>query len=224
MFFACAALLLVLVAMQLSTGVTQQWFESFHLPDPYAARLLAQGAWLRAIVAVDDVFVAAYSAAAVLVALMLRERGSALWVLVLTLGVFGGLLDLEENHHLLAMLTVVERGGALEAASLEHRMIFSSLKWLLSPLAYCFFTLGYEVRLLRWFTWGWVMPLTAVVLAVEDPVWLKPLAFARLLSVVLGFVTIAVVLRSEPGRSFWARHGTLPASERHQGAHSNPVA
>ncbi len=208
LFFASAALLAVLVAMQLGTGVTQQWFESVHPLDEYAARLRSQGAWLRAIVAVDDVFVAAYASAVVLLGLVLRGRGSALWGIVLVAGVTGGLLDLEENHHMIAMLTTVQRGGALEPASVEHRMLFSAFKWLVSPLAYCFFGLGFDARTraehaVRLFPWLWMLPLTAAVLVVDDPTWVRPLAFARLLSVVGGFVSLGLVMarRATPARA-----------------------
>src|SRR3954462_10262805 len=107
MFFASAGLLLVLVALQLGSGVTQQWFEGVHPLDDYAARLLAQASWLRGIVAVDDVFVAAYTSAAVLAALA-RRASSPLWAVAVIAGVAAGLLDLEENHHMLAMLVEVQ--------------------------------------------------------------------------------------------------------------------
>lgn len=192
--------------MQLGSGVTQQWFESVHPLAEYAARLSAQGGWLRAIVAVDDVFVGAYTSAVVMLALTVRERGVAVWGLVLVAGVAGGLFDLEENHHLLAMLTAVQRGGVLEAAGVERRMLFSAFKWLLGPLAYCFFALGFDAhtkleRAVQLFCWGWVLPLTAVVLAVDDPQWVRPLAFVRLLSVVGGFVSIGLVMKRRAERA-----------------------
>ena len=201
LFFVSSALLAVLVALQLGTGVTQQWFEGYHPLDEYAARLRAQGAWLRAIVAIDDVFVAAYASAVVMLGLVLRRAGSPLWGLVAALGVAGGLLDLEENHHMLAMLSTVQRAGSLDAANVEHRMLFSSLKWLVSPIAYCFFGLGFDSRTraehtVRLFPWLWMLPLTAAVLAVDDPAWGRPLAFLRLLSVVGGFVAIGLVMRA----------------------------
>jgi hypothetical protein len=199
MFFASAALLLVLVAMQLGSGVTQQWFESVHPLEDYAARLLAQAAWLRSIVAVDDLFVAAYTSAAVLAALALREQ-SPLWIVALVAGVAAGLLDLEENHHMLSMLVAVQRGVPLSAASLEHRMVFSSLKWLVGPLGYCFFALGLPkgsklARIVQLYVWLWFLPLTCAVLAIDDPSWLKPLAFVRLVSVVSGFVSLGLLMR-----------------------------
>jgi hypothetical protein len=200
MFFASAALLLVLVAMQLGSGVTQQWFEGVHPLDEYAARLVAQAGWLRGIVAVDDVFIAAYTAAAVLAAAALKQTGSPLWGLALAGGVATGLLDLEENHHMLAMLVEAQQGIALSAASLEHRSVLSALKWALGPIAYGLFALGLPTgsrlaRTVQLYTWLWVLPLTAAVLAIDDPLVLRPLAFVRLVSVVLGFVSLGVLLR-----------------------------
>jgi hypothetical protein len=200
MFFTSAALLLVLVAMQLGTGVTQQWFEGIHPLDEYAARLVAQGAWLRGIVAVDDVFLTAYTAAAVLAALALKDAGSPLWIVAFAGGLATGLLDLEENHHMLAMLVEAQRGVALSAASLEHRALFSALKWAVGPIAYCFFALGLPDgtrlgRTVKLYTWCWMLPLTAAALAIDDPSVLRPLAFVRLVSVVLGFVSLGLLLR-----------------------------
>jgi hypothetical protein len=200
MFFASAGLLLVLVALQLGSGVTQQWFEGVHPLDEYAARLVAQASWLRGIVAVDDVFIAAYTSAAVLAALALRASGSPVWGIAIAGGLATGLLDLEENHHMLAMLVEAQRGLAISAASLEHRMVFSAFKWLFGPLAYCFFALGLPAgsrlaRSVQLYTWLWVFPLTAAVLAIDDPSWLKPLAFVRLVTVVFGFVALGVLMR-----------------------------
>jgi hypothetical protein len=231
MFFVSAALLAVLVALQVGTHVTQQWFESVHPLEEYAARLVAQGAWLRAIVAVDDVFITAYTSAVVLLALVVKERGSGLWVLVLVAGAAGGLLDFEENHHLLAMLTAVERGGHLEASSLEHRMLFSSLKWLVGPVAYCFFALGLSPRtraerVVQLYVWLWFLPLTAVVLAVDDPSWVRPLALVRLVSVLFGFVSLALVLRARGSGAQASSPGTTrdAALRRDQAAAELPRA
>jgi hypothetical protein len=200
MFFVSAGLLAALVAMQLGGHVTQQWFENVHTVDEYSARLVAQGRWLRAIVAADDIFITAYTSAVVLLALVVKERGSGLWVLVMVAGAAGGLLDFEENHHMLAMLTAVERGGHLDPSSLEHRMVFSSLKWIVGPVAYCFFGLGLSPRtraerVVQLYVWLWFLPLTAVCLAVDDPQWVRPLALVRLVSVVFGFLGVAFVLR-----------------------------
>jgi hypothetical protein len=201
MYFASAALLFVLVALQLGSGVTQQWFEGIHPLDEYSARLVAQAAWLRGIVAVDDVFIAVYTAAAVLAALALKQTGSGLWVVALAGGVATGIFDLEENHHILAMLVAAQHGIALSAASLEHRALFSAFKWLIGPMAYGFFALGLPSssrlgRTVQLYLWVWILPLTAAVLAIDDPAWLKPLAFVRLVSVVFGFISLGVLMRS----------------------------
>lgn len=206
MFFVSTALLAVLVVMQVGSGVTQQWYELGHAVGEYEARLLAQAVWFRAIVAVDDVFVAAYCAAVILLGLSLKQWGSGLWPLVVVAGALGGVLDLEENHHMLAMLSTVQHGGHLDTASLEHRMVLSSLKWLVGPLAYCFFGLGFEARtgrerVVKLFSWVWMLPLTAVVLVVDDATWGRPLGLLRLVSVVFGFAMIGSTLRARSRES-----------------------
>jgi hypothetical protein len=220
MAFVSAALLLLLVGLQLTTGVTQQWFESVHPIDDYGARLIAQAAWLRAIIAVDDVFVAAYTAAAILAALALRDR-PVVWAIAAILGAVTGVLDLEENHQMLAFLVQAQRGVALTAASLEHRMVFSSLKWLLGPIGYCFLALSFTARSTRekalgFVVWGGLLPLTAAGMAVDDPAWVRVLAFSRLFSALAGFLLLGFALRgraNEGGSSALASlPGTRPAA------------
>ena len=167
--------------------------------------------------AIDDVFIACYVSAAVLAALALKER-SEFWLLAAIAGVSSGLLDLEENHQLLAFLVQAQHDIPLTAASLEHRMVFSSLKWLIGPIGYCFLALSYRPRstietALGGVSWGFLLPLTAVGMAVEDPVWSKLLAFARLFSVLAGFVLLALALRGRARGSDSSVPRSLPGTQ-----------
>lgn len=106
---SAAALLFVLCTITLLTGVSQQHFEWVHAPDRYAADLLRDEAVLRVIVAIDDLFVAAYVAVGLLLSTAVSRGSSEASVRVVSLvaaglALAGGVLDLAENHHLLAMV------------------------------------------------------------------------------------------------------------------------
>lgn len=107
-----ALLLCVVCSMTLVTGVNQQWFELARAPDLYAAALRAGAEPLRAIIAVDDVFICAYVTASVLFAARLALGRSPLPFLIGAAVLAGGLLDLHENHHILSMLALAEKGIA----------------------------------------------------------------------------------------------------------------
>jgi hypothetical protein len=66
---------------------------------------------LRAIIALDDVFIAAYVASAVLFVRFLGEPArEPLHAVAVGFSVAAGVLDLAENHHLLSLLTLSEAG------------------------------------------------------------------------------------------------------------------
>jgi hypothetical protein len=134
---AAAGLLGTLCAITLSTGVSQQRFEWAAAPDVYAAALAHDAAWLRAIVAVDDCFVAAYVAATIFLATTLaRGRWQPLHVCMAAGGVAAGLLDLHENHQLLTMLRWVELRMPLDAERILSRSDLSQLKWLVGHVTF----------------------------------------------------------------------------------------
>src|SRR4051812_17425642 len=126
-FLAAAALFLLLVVLQLSTGATQHYFELVHPPGLYAERLLRDAAWLKAIIAIDDVFIAVYVGAVLLCVQALPARPATAW-LAAALVLACGLLDLEENHHILAMLQTAQNGLGLDPADIVRRMEWSSVK------------------------------------------------------------------------------------------------
>lgn len=199
--FASAALLVVLCAMTLATGVSQQWFEWAHAPDAYAARLVHDATWLRAIVAVDDAFIAAYVTATVLLATALaRGRFGAMHVLVVAGGVAGGVLDLEENHHILAMLRLAERGVALPLGDVLHRSDLSQLKWMIAHVAFVLVGVaipasGAAARALRVSLVAWQLPVGALYWVVDAPSWQPALTWARYASLVVGFAAIGWISR-----------------------------
>jgi hypothetical protein len=200
---ASALLLVTACLMTLATGVSQQWFEVARAPDVYAAALVHDATPLRAIVAVDDLFIAAYVTATVLLAIRLgRPRLGPLQVLVLAGGVAAGVLDLEENHHLLAMLRVAEEGIAIPLQEIVRRTDLSQLKWMIGHLTFVFVGVSLQARdavtrAFRASLVGWQLPIGVLCWTVSAPAWGPALAWARYLAVLAGFAVVALLSRRD---------------------------
>ncbi len=198
---AAGVLLVVLSSLTLITGVSQQAFEIVRAPEPYAAALVRDATWLRAIIAIDDVFIAAYVTATVLLGTMLaRRRFEPIHVLIIAGGVAGGVLDLEENHHILAMLRMAENGLAIPIEQILRRTDLSQLKWMLGHLAFVLVGVAIAGRgsIMRSFRFSLIavqLPLGALCWAVSSPTWQPVLFWARYLSFVSGFFLVAWLTR-----------------------------
>lgn len=199
---AAAILLLTLCAITAITGVSQQRFEWVQLPDAYAAALVAQGGWLRAIVALDDLFIAAYVLATLALARKIANgRWGPVTVAIAVGGVAAGLLDLHENHDLMSMLRWTELGGALSPESIVERSDLSQLKWMIGHLAF----VGVGASWPRRDGWldkvlvasliGVQLPIGALVWTLSDPAWIEVAIWARYGSFLSGFAVIAWMAR-----------------------------
>ncbi len=198
---AAGALLALLWAITVASGTSQQFFEWALPPAVYARALVAHAAPLRTIVAIDDVFVAAYVSATLFLALRLGAgRGRILALLVGVGGVTAGLLDLEENHHLLALARLAENDVAIPLAEIVHRTTASQLKWMIAHLAFVLagFAMTGTSRFLpivRVSLIALQLPLGALVWAVEDPAFRPLLVSARYASLIVGFLAVAFLYR-----------------------------
>lgn len=198
---AAGALLALLWAITVASGTSQQFFEWAHAPEEYARMLVAGATPLRTIVAIDDVFIAAYVSATVFLGLRLGAgRGRLLAVLVAAGGVTAGLLDLEENHHLLALTRLAEAGLPIPLSEILHRTVASQLKWMIAHLS--FVLAGFAMTgASRWMPAvrasliAVQLPLGALVWAVEDPSFRPPLVAARYASLIVGFLAVAWLYR-----------------------------
>jgi hypothetical protein len=194
---AAAVLLGTLCALTLATGVSQQWFEVARPPGEYAAALVRDAVPLRAIIALDDLFIVAYVTGSVLFAVRLaRGRLGPLHVLVMVGGVAAGVLDLEENHHILTMLRLAEQGVAIPVEQILRRSDLSQLKWMLGHAAFALAgvaVVGRDAvsRALRVALVGWQLPIGALAWTVTVPALAPVLLWARYLALLSGFVTIA---------------------------------
>jgi hypothetical protein len=133
---ASAVLFVTLVVMQLTTGASQAYFEAVHPPGTYAGEILSRAGWLRIVIGLDNVFIGCYVGAFVFSALALPWRAPS--ALYLGGGILVGLLDLEENHHILALLRAAEHGLPIALGDLVRRMDLSSTKFALAHLAVFF--------------------------------------------------------------------------------------
>lgn len=197
---ASALLLFVLVAMTVGFGVSQQSFEVFAPPDAYAAALVEGAGALRFILLVDDVFVAAYMSATVLfVAWIAERRPSSLLRIVLGFGVVAGLLDLIENHHILAMIRAAETGFVPSPGEIEIQMVASSLKWVLGHIAFAMIGLNLRGKspLVRGFRFALVaiqLPMGVLPFTLVSPGLLAVVGWARYGNLLVGFALLAYLM------------------------------
>ncbi|MEM9070836.1 MAG: hypothetical protein AAGE52_20170 [Myxococcota bacterium] len=181
-------LLVILCTMTLLSGVSQQWFEWARAPELYASQLQHDATWLRAIIAVDDLFILAYVSASLLLAERLQPRWTPQTLLLAGGALAAGVLDLHENHQLLALLHQAEPGGEISPEVIADRSTWSQLKWLLGHLAFVSAGLAMRAR----------SPLARVLQA-------------ALLGVqpVLGTLCWTVTAEPWPSLLVWSRYGAF---------------
>lgn len=196
--------LFALMVLSITTGANQQHFEVVLAPQTYATDLLTQASGLKWIVALDDLFIACYVMVSILFAAHLTGPSAAtLRPWIVGMGVAAGVLDFVENHHILAMLHQVQSGGVPEMGHLILRENLSALKWLLGHTA--FFLVGFCIPThtigLRLFQLALLLvqlPVGALALTVQDPVWTPIWNLARLVNVMSGFFLVAWLFPSPP--------------------------
>lgn len=192
-----AALLISLCAITATTGISQQSFELVAAPSVYGRALLDASGWLRTLIAIDDLFVAAYLTTTVLlVAHLGRGRLTLLHGVVVGLGLAAAALDLAENHHLLTLLRWADLGEPIPAQEILRRSEFSQLKWMFGHVAF----VGVGVllpsardpvrRLFRLSLLFTQLPIGALTWAVVDPTWGFVLTWARYATFAVGFAFI----------------------------------
>ena len=194
--WATLALFLVLFGASLAGGVSQQWFEHVRAPAAYAEALRRGAVQLRALVVLDDVFIAAYTAVAVLWARTLGATAPALAAMAGAAALAAGVLDHAENHHLLALLAAAELGLEPTLAELVGREQASAVKWLLAHAGFFWAGLALDARtpaerLFRGALLVVQLPVGALAWAVTAPAWVLPIAVARAAGLAAGFGFIA---------------------------------
>lgn len=214
--FAAGVLLATLCAIIVLTGVSQQRFEWVQPPAAYAARLLEDASPLRLTIAIDDLFIVAYTVATIALA---RAIGApkAISIVIGCGGIAAGLLDLHENHQILALLRMAEQGTPLSAEVILSRSELSQLKWLIGHATFVLVGLSLptsRTRLER----SLVVSLVVFQLPVGVLVWVtsgvafEVLVWVRYASFLAGFFVIGALARDP--LSVLAPRGDVAADAR----------
>jgi hypothetical protein len=205
-FLASAIVLCMVAGILAAGGFSQEFFELGPSPAAVAAQLTDQPAHtfgLRLNVGLDNLFIIAYSAFFVLLAVRFRGLlspitiGVALGALLLT-----ALLDAVENHHILLMLHAFQHSEPLSAEQLEFQMVASNLKFHASYLgaflfAFGFYRLGGLGRVIAWLLWLYV-PLGMIAFAVPVEI-VTPFALARTVFFILAFALGGIYFLRDKG-------------------------
>ena len=137
-----AALLVVMVAVSLITGATQEVHEHYALPDAYAASLLEHPGALRLVFALDIAFIAFYTGFFAAFARYLGGRGRAFARLALGFMIATAALDVLEDHHIVTMLDAAEQHVLPTSSAIAFQVVLSSTKFSVSYLSLFLFGLA----------------------------------------------------------------------------------
>jgi hypothetical protein len=139
---AASAVLAVMVAITLATGISQETFEIVRAPEVYAADLRGHAGAVRALFGLDSAFLIFYASFFVVFARRL-ETSENRTVLRIALGfvLATAVLDMIEDHSILSMLYGVESGHEPAAGQLWFQHLLSQTKFHLSYLGLFLFGL-----------------------------------------------------------------------------------
>ena len=139
---AALACLTAMILLSWIGGVSQETFEIVRNPDVYAADLLAHAGVVRALFGVDSVFLILYVSLFAVFGRQIQSAENRTLVMLAVAAMFGtALLDMIEDHHILAMLYGVEVGTHPSAAELAFQHTLSQVKFNVSYLGLFLFGL-----------------------------------------------------------------------------------
>ena len=196
---ATAGVLIAMVVVGMVTGAAQEPHEHFAAPDAYAQSLLDQRVGLRAMFALDIAFLILYTA--FFAALARHLRGLFAW-LGFGAMVLVALLDIVEDHHIVAMLESAEHGILPSADSIMWQATESATKFSMSYLSLVLFGLAIP----RTRPLGWVLAVfltvgtlvSAVVGYAVPPAMQASIESGRWVGFLAGFALAVAWLWREP--------------------------
>ena len=191
-----AALLTAMVVITAATGVAQEPFEVVRAD--YASAIAAGAAALRAIVALDALFLIAYAGFFVLLPRALGVADHPLVRLGVRAMLAVAVLDIVEDHHLLALARMAEAGQAIDPIVIELQHVLSQTKFHLSYLALAMIALGLPRADWRDRAFAWMIGLPLPVmgaLAWAAPELEAAVGVARWGAFMTGFGAAIVTLR-----------------------------
>lgn len=199
---ASIATLAAMASITAVTGVSQETFEIVRDPDVYAAALRDHATVVRAVFALDTVFLVLYSALFLVFARRIATPATRAMIAVGVGALLAtAVLDMIEDHHILAMLAGVEVGDPPGAARIGFQHTLSQVKFNVSYLGQ--FLVGLAVPRVTWA--GKLLAVLLTVGTVVQGAWLYA-APPHLLSVgnagrwggfVLGFALVIVLVRQQ---------------------------
>lgn len=195
----CLACVLAMGAIAVSMRVSQEEFEAVWPALDYAARLREVEPLLRVVMAIDTLFLALYSAFFVLFPYVHREGAVTLLARLGAAAMLAtAVLDMVEDHHILAMARTAALGAPVDLASIAWQQAESQVKFNVSYVGLLLLGLGLPRRdaLERGFALSIALPLPLLgaLMWAAPPSWSPMLSLVRLLFFVGGFAGALVVL------------------------------
>jgi hypothetical protein len=200
--FGTLAVLLAMVVVGLTTGASQEAHEHYQVPDEYARTLLAHPNPLRLLFGLDIGFLVLYTAFFAAFAHYLRALGRPFTHLALGAMVLTALLDIVEDHHIAALLTLAEHGRPISDSSIVFEDVLSQSKFTVSFISLVMF--GLAVPRTSKLAWALALFLTVgtVVTAIAGyatpPETARALENGRWLGFLVGFGIAIAWLRTAP--------------------------
>ncbi len=197
---ASAAMLVAMVIVSVATGATQELHEHYAIPADYTRDLLAHPGGVRLLMGLDVAFLCLYTGFFAVLAHVLRGRPLVVLALVAIVGT--AVLDIVEDHHILAMLRMAELGRPLDDAAIAFQQVESSTKFSLSYLALVMF--GFAIPRTGKLAWALVAFLVVGTLAnavidfAAPPDWHAQIDSGRWIGFLLGFALAGAWLRQQP--------------------------
>jgi hypothetical protein len=200
---ALAALMVfLLVGVAVATGVSQEYFEGVHPVREYSERIAAAAPVLRLDFALDNVFILAYASFFTGLAIVLRRSADhSLVNLALAAMLAVALLDIVENHHIMAMADAAVLGVPLGEGEIRLQAVLSLVKFHLSCLGAVLLAAAMPrtTSLARWAV-GLLVAygFFGVLVLTAPPQWLDLLALIRTVFFVVAFVLTALLMWTFP--------------------------
>lgn len=199
---AASAALLAMVVVTLVTGASQEQHEYYQPPAAYAASLLARPGALRLLFGLDVGFLVLYGAFFAAMARHLSALGRPFVRLALAAMAGTVLLDIVEDHHILALLAVAESGRPIDDGAIVLQHVLSATKFSLSYVALVLFGLAVpRTTRLAWLLAVFLVAgtlISGVLGFAAPPAWRAQLDGGRWIGFLLGFVIAAGWLATTP--------------------------
>jgi len=186
---ATSAVLLAMVGVSLATGASQELHEHYATPELYAQHLVGEAGGLRVLMGLDVAFLCLYTAFFATLARVLAGRPFV--ALALGAMVAVAVLDIVEDHRILASLAQAEAGRGISDDTIAWQQVLSATKFSISYLALLLY--GLAVPRTTRLAWALALFLTVGNLLVgaldfaAPPEWAHALDAGRWIGFLAGF-------------------------------------